>query len=80
MGYMTKLLNAPTQSTAKRSQKKWRMTNSNGEVDNMKTASVDVRIPCVNGPKVTCMESRTRRSRFPTEVRNPCKVSKNVFN
>lgn len=72
MGKKKRPFTTPIIMTANRSQKKWRTMNSNGDVDNIKTANNDVNVPWITGANAVCNAKRTRRSRLPTDVIKPC--------
>jgi hypothetical protein len=72
MGKKKSPFTTPIIMTANRSQKKWRTMNSNGDVDNIKTANNDVNVPWITGANAVCNAKRTRRSRLPTDVIKPC--------
>lgn len=64
----------PIIMTAKRSQKKCRTINSNGDVYSITTARIDVKVPWMTGGRALCRAKRIRRSRLPTDVTKPFKL------
>lgn len=72
IGKKNRPLMAPMTSTDSNSQKKCRTTNSNDEVDSIRTASIEVMTAWMTGASECSSASLIRRSRLPIAVMKPC--------